>query len=107
MIRRCWLFPHCACGITLSNRLADEGQKMLIYRDRSGTLKRVPVSEVLTFAVVEEVYEDQYGLGCPKHPDYEDPEQQLADQLEEQVPELMQRARKISEKVVDETEEAF
>ena len=59
MIKRCWLFPHCACGVSLANRLADEGQKMIIFRNRDGSLKRVPTSEVLTFAVVEEVAPDQ------------------------------------------------
>jgi len=81
MMKRCFSFPHCACGLQIANRLADEGQKMLIFRNRDATIRRVPVSELLSFAIVEEVDPEQYSLGCPKFEEDVESGKALADEL--------------------------
>lgn len=70
MAKRCLMFPHCGCGITLAGELFHLETKLIIYLDRDGSLKRVPTSEVLSFAIVEGVEPDQYAKDCPKHEDH-------------------------------------
>lgn len=68
MPKWCFLWPHCGCGIAMAEKLQTEGQKLLIFRNGAGDLKRVPVSELLTFAIVEEIDRTQRVAGCTTEP---------------------------------------
>jgi len=66
MAKWCWNWPYCACGVRQAKDLAEAESRMLVYRNDVGDIKRVPVSELITFALVEALAEDQYSAGCPK-----------------------------------------
>lgn len=68
MPKWCYAWPHCACGLEMANDLAESGMKLLVFRDGTGDLKRVPVSEIQTIAIVEgEEQFVQSSLGrCPR-----------------------------------------
>jgi len=66
MPKWCWNWPHCACGIKQAMELKVAGQKLLIFRNDVGDIKRVPVSELETFSIVEGIDETQMSAGCPR-----------------------------------------
>lgn len=65
-IKWCYRWPYCQCGIAKSRELQEEGQKMLVFRDGVGDLKRIPVSEILSYAITEEIQEGRDPEGCPR-----------------------------------------
>lgn len=72
MPKWCYRWPHCACGIQKADELGETGQRLLVYRNDIGDLKRVPVSEIRAYAIVEEVEGDQYSVDCPRTRDVSD-----------------------------------
>lgn len=62
----CWNWPHCRCGILQARSLQAEDLKVLVYRDDTGGIRRVPVSELLTLAIVEPDIEIQAVSGCAR-----------------------------------------
>ena len=66
MPKWCWNWPHCRCGINLARDLESQDRKMMIWRDGAGDIKRVPVSELLTLAIVEMDIMEQTASGCPE-----------------------------------------
>lgn len=69
MPKWCWNWPHCRCGILQARELQAEDLRVLIFRDDTGGIKRVPVSELLTLAIVEPDIEDQFVSGCKRGDD--------------------------------------
>lgn len=62
----CLSWPYCACGVSQGKALKNDGTRIMIWRNDVGDIKRVPVSELLTFAITEELAADQFSLDCPK-----------------------------------------
>lgn len=67
MPKWCRGWPHCQCGLDMANDLGESGMKLLVFRDGMGDLKRVPVSEIQTLAIVEGFTEGEYPSSCPQH----------------------------------------
>jgi len=65
-LKWCFRWPHCSCGIEKGKELLSLDQKMLVYRDGAGDMKRVPVSELIAYAITEELQEGQMTQGCPR-----------------------------------------
>jgi len=65
MPKWCWNWPHCSCGIIKARELQEIQVKILVWRNDIGDIKRVPVSELLTYAIVEKLEDDQFSAGCP------------------------------------------
>lgn len=65
MPKWCWNWPHCACGLEKAEQLLESGQRMMVFRNDVGDLKRVPCSEIVAWAIVEEKG-DQLSAACPK-----------------------------------------
>lgn len=66
MPKWCWNWPHCACGVDKAREVEAGGGKLLVYRDDTGNVRRVPTSELKTFATVEGIKAENYSAGCPK-----------------------------------------
>lgn len=66
MSKWCWGWPYCSCGVVKAKELLEADQKMLVWRNDVGDIKRVPCSELVTFANVEGIDLSQYTTGCPQ-----------------------------------------
>jgi len=62
----CFKWPHCACGIVKADELIESGQRLLVFRNDVGDLKRVPVSEIRAYAITEVLSRDQFSIDCPQ-----------------------------------------